>query len=149
MVEAGSGGSPEFEGINPGPNGVLRDYFSRRPLPTAEEVERAAKLVEEHQHIEGVQDSFSICVDMAITVPEATTVLAGMINTNHAALPKRWRHDHRESTMVLSMVGEMEMGYLRAMQEAVVHGPLLATPERIDEIQGLLGALRGEAPAEG
>jgi hypothetical protein len=133
--------SPEpSHGVNPGPNSAIDTYFSRVSRPTPEDMVRVANLIDSpHREIEHSQDTLNICEDLAKDVPNATTVLAGMINLGHEAIPKRWISDPEETRMVLSMVGHMELGSLRALKEAERRGngfPGLS--ERILEIEQLI-----------
>lgn len=146
MTERGDSlNTPESAGIiNPGPNAAIAAYFSRVAPPTPEEIVPAADIIHAgYRELEHTQDALNICADLARDVPNATTVLAGMIGTGHEAVPKRWRSDPDEMRMVLSMTGHLEIGYLRAQQEAVRRGPdFSGVPERILEVEQLLNELR-------
>lgn len=136
---------PESSDItNPGPNSAIRTYFSRIATPTPEEVVQAADIVgAAYREIEHTQDALNICADLARDVPQATTILAAMIGTDHETIPKRWRSDQDDIRMILSMVGYMEVGYLRAQQTAIRRGPEFpGLSERILAIEQLLDDLQ-------
>lgn len=130
----------EFAHGSFGSNSAIQVYLSRVARPDPESMQQAADVVgAAYREIEHTQDALSICMDLARDVPNATTVLAGMISTGHEVIPKRWRSDPVETRMVLSMVGCMEVGYLRAQQAAIRRGPAFPElSERVHEIERLL-----------
>jgi hypothetical protein len=143
-------GGPEFsDDTNPGSSVAIELFFQDFDRPTKEEMDKAGQIIgAPHREIEKTQDSLSICEDLAYDIPGVTTVLAGMISVGHEALPPLWRRDPEEVRMVLSMVGHLEIGYIRAQQAAVRHGsgfPGLA--EREAGIGRLLADLESGAGA--
>lgn len=140
--------NPEFiGGTNPGPNSAIDAYFFDIARPGEGRMEEAGKIIgAPHREFEATQDNLSICEDLAKDIPEVTTVLAAMISVGHEALPQRWRSDPEETKMVLSMVGHLEIGYIRAQQAAIRRGPgFPGLPEREAAIERLLTNLQGDA----
>jgi hypothetical protein len=131
---------------NPGPNSAIYTHLSQVAPATPEEIVQAADIVGAvYREIEHTQDALNICFDLVRDVPQATTVLATMIGTNHQALPKRWKTHPEDVRTVLSMVGHLEIGYLSAQQAAVRRGPELpGLPERILAVEQLLDDLHGK-----
>ncbi|HEY5442713.1 MAG TPA: hypothetical protein VIJ68_04190 [Candidatus Saccharimonadales bacterium] len=130
-------------GFNNSPKAVIEAYLELvKQHPEPLEIAAAGGLIQgPWRPFENTRDAYSICLDIAARMPNVTTILATMFDTNDEAIPKSWRMADA-TRMVLLMAGDIESGNLRAQQRTVMRGPSFpGLPERLGEVEQFVSAL--------
>ena len=125
------------------PKSVIANYFLHVERPTSKDMSAVAGLISgPWREYERTADALNICIDLAIRIPNATTVIAGMFDIDHEAIPPHWQ-DPEDTRAILSSVGDMEGSILRSQQRFVIRGPAFpGLPERLAEVEQLVSALQ-------
>lgn len=124
---------------------AIRGYFLYVMRPTPAEMETGAALISaRYREIEHSKDGYTICADLARDVPYATTVMAGLLEADDAAIPERWRSDPNTVRSLLLATAWAEIGLTNAQQAAAAPargGVLPGLPQRLYELEQLVTAL--------
>jgi hypothetical protein len=132
------------------PQAVIADYFLHVERPTFDEMNAAAGLIEGPweevgrlwQQPEPSKTAINMCLYLAARIPEATTVVAGMFEIHHEAIPKKW-HDPKIARTILTNIADMEGVMLRSYQRSIDRGPAFSgLPERLAEVERFMDALQ-------